>query len=80
MKQISSLINLSEKCTQTISNNCTGNPLSQSSWWIDRNGQRRDYWHGDHETGTEGCYCSLEGFGCLENSFGESVSIFYYTV
>ena len=71
-EQIKALISVSSTCSQSISNNCTSNPLTGSSYWIDNNGDMRTYWHGDGVMAQSGCYCSIEGDGCLENPFGIS--------
>ena len=63
LDEIISLIEISESCEQNIINNCTGNVLSQMAWWNDRNGNKIEYWDGNHPTGTEGCKCSLDGTG-----------------
>ena len=63
-------MNVSESCYQSISNNCTGNPLSYTSYWTGRDGQMRTYWHGNGSISQNGCYCSIEGDGCLEDRFG----------
>ena len=64
LDQIISLVSISESCEQVIINNCTNNILSHMSWWTDRNGNKLEYWDGNHPIGTEGCKCSLEGSGC----------------
>ena len=47
MDQIEALISVSEHCEQEIINNCTVNTLTGYAWWLDRNGDRYQYWHGD---------------------------------
>ena len=74
MDQIISLINISESCEQNIINDCTNNPMSDFSWWTDRNGNKMEYWDGNHPMGTKGCKCSLDGSGCTPNLHGDSVS------
>ena len=83
MTQIESLMELSAECHQSVLNNCTGNALTHTSWWVDRTGATREYWHGDHSDGTVGCYCYLEGGGCKPTSVGDAVCrkgdlIFYF--
>ena len=73
MPQIESLMAISEECHQSILHNCTNNALTHLSWWVDRNGDYRKYWHGAYETGTEGCFCSLDGEGCSTDSVGHQV-------
>ena len=49
MDQIEALISVSEHCEQEIINNCTVNTLTGYAWWLDRNGDRYQYWHGDRD-------------------------------
>jgi hypothetical protein len=74
MKEIVKLMSISETCEQEIVNICTGNPLSSYSWWVDRNGNKMEYWDGSHPKGTKGCKCSLDedGPGCTKNPWGAS--------
>ena len=65
MDQIVGLIEISASCEQTIVLNCTNNRVTDFAWWTDRKGTTHKYWHGDYNTDTEGCYCSLEGNGCI---------------
>ena len=46
MDQIEALISISEFCEQKVENNCTSNQLTGYSWWLDRNGNKFQYWHG----------------------------------
>jgi len=79
LEQIISLINISESCEQHVINNCTNNVLSDMAWWTDRNGNKVEYWDGDHPLGTEGCKCSLDGSGCDLNLNGDSVCLSHST-
>ena len=47
MDQIEALISVSEFCEQQVVNNCTSNPVTGFAWWLDRNGDKYQYWHGD---------------------------------
>ena len=47
MDQIEALISVSESCEQRVENNCTLNQLTGYAWWLDRNGNKFQYWHGD---------------------------------
>ena len=47
MDQIEALISVSEYCEQEVINNCTSNSLTGFAWWLDRNGDKYQYWHGD---------------------------------
>ena len=73
MAQIESLMAISADCHQSILHNCTNNPLTNLSWWVDRNGIERQYWHGSFATGSTGCFCSLEGEGCEATAAGDEV-------
>ena len=46
MDQIEALISVSEFCEQQVVNNCTSNPVTGFAWWLDRNGDKYQYWHG----------------------------------
>jgi len=48
---------LSEKCEQSIVNNCTVNKLTGFGWWEDRNGAKVTYWNGDRPATDIGCQC-----------------------
>ena len=74
MDQITAIMDISDSCEQEIINNCTGNMLSDLSWWTDRTGNEFEYWHGRHYGFAKGCKCSLDGSGCDENNLGEAVS------
>jgi len=80
MSEIKSLLDISSECHQVIINNCTNNPLSHLSWWLDRHGNIQEYWHGNHNSGTAGCRCSLENYGCSQNAQGDSVCCYRYIV
>ena len=54
MDQIEALISVSEFCEQKVENNCTSNQLTGFSWWLDRNGNKFQYWHGDGDEDTSG--------------------------
>ena len=54
MEQIEALISVSEFCEQRVENNCTTNQLTGFSWWLDRNGNQFQYWHGDGDESTLG--------------------------
>ena len=54
MEQIEALISVSEFCEQRVENNCTTNQLTGFSWWLDRNGNQLQYWHGDGDESTLG--------------------------
>ena len=73
MVQIEALIEISTQCQQAITHNCTNNPLSRYSWWTDRNGESREYWHGDFSGGQNGCQCSFTESGCTPNALGDKV-------
>ena len=47
MEEIEAYISVSEYCEQEITNNCTVNQLTGYAWWLDRNGDKYQYWHGD---------------------------------
>ena len=47
MEQIEALISVSEYCEQEVINNCTSNQLTGYAWWLDRSGDRYQYWHGE---------------------------------
>ena len=68
MDQITALAKISESCSQSIINNCTNNHLTGIAWWVDKNGDNHEYWHGSYDQSStehkQGCYCSLEGDGC----------------
>merc|ERR1712131_561949 len=57
--QIEALVSVSQFCEQTIQNNCTLNTLTGFAWWLDRNGNKMQYWHGAGNETTLGCQCSL---------------------
>jgi len=73
MVQIEALIELSAECQQTIRNNCTHASLSKSSWWIDRTGKKREYWHGDNTSRQRGCQCGFSEEGCTPTIHGIQV-------
>ena len=75
--QIESLIEISGHCEQSVYNNCTHVPLSSYSWWTDRNGNRREYWHGNFTNGQKGCQCAFTESGCTPNFHGVQVNIAY---
>ena len=54
MDQIEALISVSEFCEQKVENNCTSNQLTGYSWWLDRNGNKLQYWHGTGDADTLG--------------------------
>ena len=54
MDQIEALISVSEFCEQKVENNCTSNQLTGFSWWLDRNGNKFQYWHGDGDENSSG--------------------------
>ena len=54
MDQIEALISISEFCEQKVENNCTSNQLTGFSWWLDRNGNKFQYWHGEGSNTTLG--------------------------
>ena len=56
MEQIEALISVSEFCEQEVVNNCTSNQLTGYSWWLDRNGNKYKYWHGDRDDTAEGFF------------------------
>lgn len=60
MDQIEALISVSEFCEQKVENNCTSNQLTGYAWWLDINGNQRQYWHGDGDKNTTGCQCSFD--------------------
>jgi hypothetical protein len=70
-EQLTGLTSISSECSQYIIHNCTMNELTTYSWWTDRNGKQRGYWHGSYEDDTVGCYCSLEGDGCESAHFDD---------
>ena len=75
-EQIEALSDLSETCSQSIVHQCTNNGLTGTSWWLDRNNQKRQYWSGDYTVLNEtGCACSLEGGQCNGDMFGRRVYI-----
>ena len=47
MDQIEALISVSLFCQQEVVNNCSVNQLTDMAWWLDRNGDKHEYWHGD---------------------------------
>ena len=62
MDQIEALMSISEFCEQKVENNCTSNQLTGYSWWLDRNGNKFQYWHG------EGSNTTLGGGSCFLNT------------
>ena len=54
MDQIEALISVSEFCEQRVENNCTSNQLTGYSWWLDRNGNQFQYWHGEGDENSSG--------------------------
>ena len=66
MEQIEALISVSEFCEQEVVNNCTSNQLTGYSWWLDRNGNKYKYWHGDRNETAEGFFQILEIFFLLK--------------
>ena len=52
--QLEALISVSESCEQTVQNNCTSNTLTGFAWWLDRNGNKMQYWHGEGDETTLG--------------------------
>ena len=62
MEQIEALITVSEFCEQEVVNNCTSNQLTGYSWWLDRNGNKYKYWHGDRNETAEGFSQIIEIF------------------
>ena len=73
LDQLEQLTSISAECKQEIFHNCTMNKLTGFSWWTDRYGKEREYWHGSYGDGTVGCYCSLEGDGCEDEHFDVSL-------
>ena len=70
LSQIQALIGTSQSCYQQITNACTKNALTNTSWWTDPHGRNHTFWHGDGETIKNGCYCSINDDGCSENNDG----------
>ena len=66
MDQIEALISVSEYCEQEVINNCTSNSLTGFAWWLDRNGGKYQYWHGDRNETAVGK--GLKLFGSLMRS------------
>ena len=62
MEQIEALISVSESCEQRVENNCTTNQLTGFSWWLDRNGNKLQYWHGDGDESTLGMWFLMTVF------------------
>ena len=62
MEQIEAIISVSESCEQRIENNCTTNQLTGFSWWLDRNGNKLQYWHGDGDESTLGMWFLITVF------------------
>ncbi|KAF3695191.1 Contactin-associated protein-like 5 Cell recognition molecule Caspr5 Precursor [Channa argus] len=56
-KQLQAIITLSEQCQQKVLYNCRKSRLSNIKdgsplfWWLDREGERRDYWGGANDSG-----------------------------
>jgi len=75
MKQIISIISLSENCEQYIRYDCQSAPLNNgteaNAWWMDREDVMHFYWSGDStmeaEYGYKGtCYCHQQQ-SCISN-------------
>ena len=66
IEQIEALITVSKFCEQEVVNNCTSNQLTGYSWWLDRNGNKYKYWHGDRNENAEGFFQILEIFFLLK--------------
>ncbi|XP_067373283.1 contactin-associated protein-like 5 [Channa argus] len=64
-KQLQAIITLSEQCQQKVLYNCRKSRLSNIKdgsplfWWLDREGERRDYW-GGFVPSAQRCSCRLE--------------------
>jgi len=69
MKQIESLIELSESCQQDIVYNCFMSALQKQGidygFWLDRNGDSQVYWTGSHH-GLHVCSCHYVNEGCFD--------------
>ena len=74
MDEITSVMDLSATCEQTIKTNCSHSILSGFGWWNDKSGQKREYWHGDYSNGQNGCKCATEKDGCMQSVRGLKVS------
>ena len=74
MDQITTVINISATCEQSIMTECSHSALSNFGWWNDRNDQKREYWHGDFSDGKNGCKCAKDETGCHTNIFETKVS------
>ena len=76
MKQIESLIELSESCQQDIVYKCFMSALQKQGidygFWLDRNGDSQVYWTGSHH-GQHVCSCHYIDEGCFdEENVGNS--------
>jgi len=67
-KQIEALMKISTECTQSIEHHCYFNAITNFAWWIDRNGNKIEYWNGDLNPAAKGCKCA-QSANC-ENDFG----------
>jgi len=69
MKQIESLIQWSESCTQDIGFECFMSGLQiqgiDYGFWLDRNGESQIYWTGSHH-GQHVCSCHYNDEGCFD--------------
>ena len=74
MEDISTVIDLSANCEQSIMTNCTYSVLSNFGWWNDRNDQKQEYWHGNFSDGQIGCKCATEEDGCTASFHAVKVS------
>ena len=59
---------ISTGCSQTIVNKCTFNALSNFAWWMDRNGNKIEYWNGNLNENAKGCKCAQTA--SCESDFG----------
>ena len=74
--QLEALILISGSCSQSISHECSNNPLTGTSWWIDRTNTKRQYCHGTQlNSTTKGCQCSLNGSECTTGVLNKKVLI-----
>ena len=47
-----------ENQLKSIEHHCNFNALTNFAWWMDRNGNKIEYWNGDLNPTAKGCKCA----------------------
>ena len=56
-EQIEALMKISAACSQSIEHKCHRSAITNFAWWLDRNGNKIEYWNGDLSLTSKGCKC-----------------------